>query len=157
MPIKFPFPPGLLLLAPALAPALGLGDMRRGWGLNQAFSADIEIVGASPDDLVQLRAGLPSREMFTRYGVDRPGFLSSLTFKVAKDAAGRPTIHVSSPDAITEPFVTFLVEVSWPRGHLIREYTALLDPPVFDQKPAPAAPIAAPATGETTSAAAGAV
>ena len=57
MTIKFRLMLGLLLLAPAMAHALGLGDMRLGSGLNQAFSADIEIVGASPDDLVQLRAG----------------------------------------------------------------------------------------------------
>ncbi len=157
MTIKLRLTLGLLLLAPALAQALGLGDMRQGSGLNQAFSADIEIVGASPDDLVQLRAGLPTREMFTRYGVDRPGFLSALNFKVSKDAAGRAVIHVSSAETMTEPFLTFLVEVSWPRGHLIREYTALLDPPVFDQKPSAPAPIAAPATGESTSAATGAV
>ena len=157
MTIKFRLALGLLLLAPALAHALGLGDMRQGSSLNQAFSADIEIVGASSEDLLQLRAGLPSREVFTRYGVDRPGFLSTMQFRIGKDAAGRATIHVSTPDAITEPFVTFLVEVTWPRGHLIREYTALLDPPVFEEKPAPAAPMAAPVTGETTSAATGAV
>ncbi len=157
MTIKCRLSLGLLLLAPAMAHALGLGDLRLGSGLNQAFSADIEIVGASAEDLLQLRAGLPAREVFTRYGVDRPGFLSSLTFAVNKGAGGHATLHVSSRDAITEPFVTFLVEVTWPRGHLIREYTALLDPPVFENKATPPAPVAAPATGESTSAAAGAV
>jgi pilus assembly protein FimV len=148
---------GLLLLAPALAHALGLGDMRLGSGLNQPMSADIEIVGASPEDLLQLRAGLPAREMFTRYGVDRPAYLSGFTFTIGKDSGGRAILKVRSGDPVTEPFVTFLVEVTWPRGHLIREYTALLDPPVFENKQAPAAPVAAPQTGETTSAAAGAV
>src|SRR5450631_999123 len=112
MTIKFRLMLGLLLLAPAIAHALGLGDMRLASGLNQAFAADIEIVGASSEDLLQLRAGLPAREVFTRYGVDRPGFLSTLSFQVSKDASGHPAIHVSSPDAITEPFVTFLVEVT---------------------------------------------
>ncbi len=157
MTIKFRLTLGLLLLAPAMAHALGLGDMRLGSSLNQAFSADIEIVGASSEDVLQLRASLPAREVFTRYGVDRPGFLSTMVFRVGKDASGHTSIHVSTPDAVTEPFVTFLVEVTWPRGHLIREYTALLDPPVFEQKPAAPAPMAAPVTGETTSAASGAV
>jgi len=154
---KFRLALGLLLLAPALAHALGLGDMRLASGLNQPLSADIEIVGASAEDLLQLRAGLPAREMFTRYGVDRPMFLSGFTFTVGKDASGRAVLKVRSSDPVTEPFVTFLVEVTWPRGHLIREYTALLDPPVFENKQAPAAPVAAPAAGATTSATAGAV
>ncbi len=34
-------------------------------------------------------------------------------------------------DSIPEPFVTFLVEVNWARGRLMREYTVLLDPPVY--------------------------
>ena len=31
----------------------------------------------------------------------------------------------------TEPFATLLVEAHWARGRLVREYTVLLDPPVF--------------------------
>jgi FimV-like protein len=46
---------------------------------------------------------------------------------------------------VTEPFVTLLVEASWPRGRLLREYTVLLDPPVFAPGPATAeAPVATP-------------
>jgi pilus assembly protein FimV len=46
---------------------------------------------------------------------------------------------------VTEPFVTLLVEASWPRGRLLREYTVLLDPPVFSPAPAASeAPVAAP-------------
>src|SRR6516164_7944959 len=119
---------GLVLLAPAMAHALGLGEMRLASGLNQPISADIEIVGATGDELQVIRAGLPSREMFARYGVDRPPYLSGFSFTVTKDGSGRPIIKVRSNESVTEPFVTFLVEVTWPRGHLIREYTALLDP-----------------------------
>ncbi|MBT8422439.1 MAG: hypothetical protein KJP03_04930, partial [Gammaproteobacteria bacterium] len=39
-----------------------------------------------------------------------------------------------------EPFVTFLVEAEWRRGTLLREYTVLLDPPVFLPTPETAAP-----------------
>ena len=51
-------------------------------------------------------------------------------------------VEVRSPSPITEPFVTFLVEASWARGRLLREYTVILDPPTFTppaaQQPAPA-------------------
>ncbi len=36
-----------------------------------------------------------------------------------------------SRDAISEPFVSFLIDVNWPRGRLLREYTVLLDPPAL--------------------------
>jgi pilus assembly protein FimV len=148
---------GLLLLAPQLAHALGLGDVRLGSSLNQPLAADIDLVGATPDELAQLRLGLPSRDVFARYGIDRPAYLSGLSFTVGKDASGRAVIQVRSSEPMTEPFVSFLVEANWPSGHLIREYTVLLDPPVFEAKAPPPAPIVAARTGESAAAAAGAI
>ena len=92
MSTKFRLSLGLLTLAPALANALGLGDIRLGSALNQPMAADIEIVGATAEELTQLRATLPARDIFVRYGVDRPQFLSALSFTIAKDTAGRPAI-----------------------------------------------------------------
>ncbi len=53
-----------------------------------------------------------------------------------------------STDAIPEPFVTFLVEVNWARGRLMREYTVLLDPPVYTpgENASTTAPVTAPST-----------
>ena len=136
---------GLLLAAPGLANAVGLGDIHLGSALNQPLSADIDLLGATTEELTQLRAGVASRDIFTRYGIDHPAFLTGFTFKVTKDAAGHNVLSVRSSDAISEPFVTFLVELSWPRGHLIREYTVLLDPPVYAPAARAAAePVAAP-------------
>src|ERR1019366_9724913 len=95
------------------------------------MNAEIDLLAATPDELTALRAALASREAFTRYGIDKPPFLSSLTFKVGKGKDGRDVLLVRSVDAIPEPFVTFLVEVNWARGRLMREYTVLLDPPVY--------------------------
>jgi pilus assembly protein FimV len=148
---------GLLMATPGMAYALGLGDIKLGSALNQPLVAEIELVGATPEELAQLRAGLASRESFDRYGIDRPQYLSSLQFRVVRDPAGRNVLEVRSSESITEPFLTFLVEVNWPRGRLIREYTVLLDPPVFEQKATPAPAIAAPRTGSTAAPAAGAV
>ncbi len=148
---------GLLLAAPAAAHAVGLGDIHLGSGLNQPLTADIELLGATPEELTQLRAAVASREIFARYGIDRPAFLSGLTFKVARDGAGRNVLSVHSADAVGEPFVTFLVELSWPRGHLIREYTVLLDPPVFESTPTAAPAMAAPVSGASSAPASGTI
>lgn len=121
----------VLLLFPGSAFALGLGEVKLNSALNQPLNAEIALVAAAPDEVESLRASLASRETFARYGLDRPAFLSNLSLKAGKSASGEPVIVLRSNEAITEPFVTVLVEVSWNRGRLLREYTLLLDPPVF--------------------------
>jgi pilus assembly protein FimV len=136
--------------------ALGLGEIHLNSALNEPMNAEIELIAASPDELAALRATLAPRDAFTRYGIDRPPFLSTLTFKVAKSKDGRDILLVRSTDAIPEPFVTFLVEVNWARGRLMREYTVLLDPPVYTpgENASSSAPVTAPTTAATAPAAA---
>jgi pilus assembly protein FimV len=133
---------------PSMAWALGLGEIHLNSALNEPMNAEIDLIAAAPDELTALRATLANREAFTRYGIDRPPFLSTLTFKVGKGKDGRDALLVHSTDAIPEPFVTFLVEVNWARGRLMREYTVLLDPPVYT--PGETASSAAPVTAPTS-------
>jgi pilus assembly protein FimV len=120
-----------LLAAPAGAWALGLGDIELKSALNQPFQAEIQLVSATPEEVADLQVSLAARDTFDRYGLDRPSFLSGLQFRVSKDSAGRDVIRVTSTQPIAEPFVTMLVQATWPRGRLLREYTVLLDPPVL--------------------------
>ena len=139
----------LVLLLPSATLALGLGDIHLKSALNAPLDADIDVVGASPDELSGLKASLASRETFGRYGLDYPSFLSGVTLEAQKTADGRTVIHMRSADAINEPIASVLVEVNWARGHLVREYTVLLDPPVFSGEAGNAAAVAAPVTGDS--------
>jgi pilus assembly protein FimV len=136
------------LLSPSLSWGLGLGEIHLNSSLNEPMNAEIDLIAAGPDELNVLRANLAPKEAFTRYGIDRPPFLSTLTFKVGKSKDGRDVLLVRSTDSIPEPFVTFLVEVNWARGRLMREYTVLLDPPVYTpgERASSAAPVAAATT-----------
>jgi len=109
---------------------LGLGEIEVNSALNQKLNADIEILSAAPEDTETIIVKLASRKEFQRAGLDRPYELSDLRFKpvIINDV---PHIIVTSSSPIREPFLNFLVEVDWPNGHLLREYTVLLDPPVF--------------------------
>ena len=135
-----------MLLAPAVALPLGLGEIRLGSALNEPLSAEIDLIAATPEEVGALQAQLATRELFQRYGLDRPAYLDSLEFRVGRGQDGRSVLLVRSREAISEPFVSFLVDVSWPRGRLLREYTVLLDPPVYAPQADQAAPaaIAAP-------------
>ena len=126
-----------LLAAPAGAWALGLGQLELQSALNQPFRAEIEL-SANADELQGLKVGLASADTFARQNLDRPAFLNSLEFRIVTSRAGRSVVQISSRESIAEPFVTLLVEATWPRGRLAREYTVLLDPPVL--LPAPTTP-----------------
>jgi pilus assembly protein FimV len=130
--------------APAIALGLGLGDIRLHSALNQPLDAEIDLLAATDDEINSIKVRLASPDQFDRYGIDRIAALASLKFDVVKRANGRAYVHITSDQALREPFLTFLVEASWPRGRLLREYTVLLDPPVL--APAPQAATEEPTT-----------
>lgn len=121
----------LALGYPQGAPALALGDLKVRSSLNEPFDAEIELLSVRGDDLADLKAKLASPEEFLRAGVDRPYILSRLRFKVEERPGGKAVLKVSSRQPVKEPFLNFLLEMNWPQGRLVREYTALLDPPVY--------------------------
>jgi pilus assembly protein FimV len=148
-----------LLACPTALFALGLGDIRLNSALNEPLDAEIELVGAAPDELTSLRATLANPEAFARYGLDRSAFLSKIEFKVGQGRDGRPALLVRSRESVPDPFLTLLVDVNWSRGRLLREYTMLLDPPVYTPgaEQAASAPVSAPQAGETESSRSGSV
>jgi pilus assembly protein FimV len=139
----------MALSMPGAANALGLGDIHVDSGLNERLAAEIDIVGATATELTELQAAVANRETFLHYGADRPGFLSSTTFKVTQDSQGRPVLAVRSSESFTEPVVNFLVDLHWRNGEMIRQYTLLLDPPGFAAS-MPAAPSIPAATAAPT-------
>lgn len=129
----------LAALLPGRANTLGLGELELNSALNQELDAEIEVLSAAPEDAEQMLIRLASREAFARAGIDRPYLLQQLKFEiVTRD--GKPFIKVSTKSPIREPFLSFLVEIDWPEGHLLREYTVLLDPPVYSGVTAGASP-----------------
>ena len=107
-------------------------DIQLKSALNQPLDAQIEILGATPQDLRDLHADhrRPRHVQPLWSRLSRRCWAAS-TFSVEKGADGRDVLRVTSPQPVTEPFLTFLVEADWARGRLLREYTVLLDPPVF--------------------------
>ncbi len=125
--------------------ALGLGEVRLDSALNEPLRAEIELLSATPEELDGLTVALASAETFERYGLDRPAYLQNISFEIVR--SGGPTgnfVRLRSPSPMTEPFLTFLVEATWSRGRLLREYTVLLDPPTFAPPVAAQPPVQAP-------------
>ena len=117
------------LLASNAALALSLGQIQPQSRLNQGFKADIEVFGVSATELPAIQVSLASAEAFAKAGVARPLWLTRLKFRAEPRDNGTAVIRVSSREAVQEPYVDFLIEVNWPRGKLLRQYSVLLDPP----------------------------
>lgn len=124
------------------AHGLGLGDIDANSVLNQNFNADIRLLSAKDDELDSLKVRLASPEAFAKAGVERPFYLSMLRFAPRKGSDGNLYVKVTSDFPIREPYLNFLIELNWPNGRLVREYTVLLDPPTTVRRAPP--PIAAP-------------
>ncbi|MBI5614853.1 MAG: hypothetical protein HY943_01050 [Gammaproteobacteria bacterium] len=133
-----------LLLSPAVL-ALGLGALKTSSALNQRFDGRIDILGATNEDVDTLNARLADTQQFDRAGIQRDAILLDLKFEIVSPESGKDYIRITSREPIREPFLNFLLELNWANGRVVREYTVLLDPPLYDANRRAAAPSRAPA------------
>ncbi|WP_243708169.1 FimV/HubP family polar landmark protein [Luteimonas arsenica] len=137
-----------LVLFAGQALALGLGRIEVKSRAGQPLLAEIQVISSDPAELDELRARLASPETFRRIGLDAPdAVVAGLEFTVALDVRGNPVIRVTTREPVTQPSLTFLVEVDWGQGRLVREYSALVDAPqtvASGAQPVIEAPTAAP-------------
>ncbi|MCK9691672.1 FimV/HubP family polar landmark protein [Pseudomonas syringae] len=116
-----------LLTCSTLASALGLGEITLHSALNQPLNAEIQLLetgGLSNEDVI---ARLASPEAFAKAGIERVFFLNDLRFTPVL-RGDRGVIRVVSSKPVTEPYLSFLVQLARPNGDLLHEYTVLLDP-----------------------------
>ena len=133
----------LCCLASRLVFALGLGPLEATSALNEPFKGRIEVLGAKAEDFDTLTVALAGEDQFRRAGIDRVPALFNLRFSVADTTDGKDYISITSREPIREPFLNFLLEMNWGNGRLLREYTVLLDPPLYDpnRRQAAASPV----------------
>ena len=126
-----------------MAQALQLGEMTLKSKLNQPLSVEIELRDVGGLTAAEITPSLASAQAFVDAGVDRQAFLDDLTFTPVINPEGRSVVRVTSSKPLPDSYVRFLLQVQWPNGRLMRDYSVLLDPAKFDQ---PAPPAGAPAS-----------
>ncbi|QAY92735.1 FimV/HubP family polar landmark protein [Pseudomonas sp. ACM7] len=143
-------------LSSGMAHALGLGELTLKSTLNQPLVAEIELLDVKDLTAAEVVPSLASPADFAKAGVDRQAFLNDLTFTPVLNASGKSILRVTSSKPLSEPMVKFLVQVMWPNGRLLRDYSVLLDPSKFSPQtadaaaqPAPTQTVTAPVTGGT--------
>ncbi len=119
--------------------AVGLGGINVASALGQPLKAEIDLMEVGKSEKSSLVVHLASIDSYKTAGLDYP-YGNKFKFEIQTRANGDPYINVSSAQPINDPFVSLLVELSWPAGKLSREYTFLLDPVDYvPVQPAPAA------------------
>ncbi|MGR8935269.1 MAG: FimV/HubP family polar landmark protein [Gammaproteobacteria bacterium] len=125
----------LSLLAPAGAYSLGVGDIKLHSALNQKLNADIALSLGAGENIADIRVKLAPIEKFDQAGIPWSHFLTKIKFEPVVRRNGSIVIKLTTQEAIAEPFLDFLLEVSSPEGSQYREFTVLIDPPASYEHP----------------------
>ena len=135
---------GLMLMASFPAFAAGLGKLTVTSTLGQPFRGEIDLLAVDKKDLGSIHARFASFEAFKEAKIERAPVLSAMRFSVEQKKNGDPYLKITSSKPVDEPFLDMLIELDWPAGRLVREYTILLDPPGYGEQQTAVAPVVKP-------------
>lgn len=113
----------LLAVHPAVH-ALAISDVQLNSGLNQALDATVEIRSATPQELDSLN--LSVSRLANRAGSDY--HWPDIKVELVRPEKGNSYLKITSKDAVREPILNFLLELSWATGRIKREYSLLINP-----------------------------
>lgn len=123
------------LLLPALAHATGLGRLTVNSALGQPFKAEVDLVAVEKEEKASLIVRLAPQEIFRQVNVDYLPLLSTFKASIESHSDGSPYIRIISPQPVSEPLLNILIQLNWPSGRVLREYTVVLAPPEIDAHP----------------------
>ena len=129
---------GLLVATPMAVDAAGLGKLKVISALGQPLRAEIDLISIPKDEIDLVTARIAPVEAYKQARIERQEGVSAVRFAVVKHPNGEPYLKLTSVQAFNEPFLQLLIQLDWPTGRLLREYTILLDPPGFEAGIAPA-------------------
>ncbi|MFJ4066485.1 FimV/HubP family polar landmark protein [Pseudomonas sp. NPDC089996] len=136
-------------LTSGMANALGLGELTLKSAQNQPLDAEIELLDVRDLTAAEVAPSLAPPEEFSKAGVAFPTYLEDLTFTPVINPNGKSVLRVTSSQPLPGTVVKFLVQVMWPQGRLLRDYSVLLDQ-AKAQGQQPAAANVNPATSSYT-------
>ncbi|AIR91544.1 FimV/HubP family polar landmark protein [Pseudomonas cremoricolorata] len=121
------------VLSSGMANALVLGELTVNSAQNQPLDAEIELLDVRDLTAEQVAPSLAPAEEFSKAGAAYPAYLQDLTFTPVIIPNGRSLLRVTSSRPVSAPLVRVLVQVMWPQGRLLRDYSLRLDRPEAQQ------------------------
>ena len=126
---KLILPASMLIASQSFA--LGLGGLQINSALDEVLNGEIPFVIDNAEKIESIEVAVASFSDYEKVGLDKSYVPSNIKVDVV-DKNGQKYVQVSSIGPVSEPIVTLLLVVDWANGHLLREYTILLDPPMFN-------------------------
>ncbi|MDN7141209.1 FimV family protein [Pseudomonas sp. JQ170] len=114
-------------LSSGMAHALGLGELTLKSAQNQPLDAEIELLDVRDLTAAEMAPSLAPPEEFAKAGIERQAYLNDLTFTPVINPNGKSVLRVTSSQPLPAPMVKFIVQVMWPSGRLLRDYSVLVN------------------------------
>ena len=124
---------GMGVMLPGLSHALAVRDIQTKSALGQPLRVEVELSDLGDLTSEDIKVTLATQEDFARLGIERDFFLTDLRFEVVVNASGRSYIRVNSSKRVIEPFLDFIIRITWPGNMRLQELPILLDPPTMAQ------------------------
>ena len=137
--------------------ALALGPITVQSALGEPLRAEIDLPQITPAEAESLRAVTAAPETFRAQGLEYSSTANKVRMQLHRHPDGRTVLRLTGDTPVQDPFVDFVVDARWSKGHITRSYTMLFDPPASRRAPATvAAPaqMAAPASSSSAAASA---
>ena len=118
----------LLGFMPCSLLAVGLGQVKITSKINERLRAQIPILAIGNVPVADFKVNLADTEQGKVVGFEQNYLANNIKLTVTKDEHDNPIILLTSDARVNEPYMRFLLNVSWPNGQYLRAYTLLLDP-----------------------------
>jgi pilus assembly protein FimV len=119
---------GLLFSMATSAYGLGLGNLDLQSRLNERFSANIPVIVPAEVDATEITVQLAANSQFERAGLKKTDTVTKLQFSPERKADGQMIIAITTTSRVTEPMVSFVLEVQQGSTRTLRTYNAMLEP-----------------------------
>lgn len=121
---------GMGVMLPGFTHALAVRDIQTKSSLGQPLRVEVELSDLGDLTSEDIKIGLATQEDFDRLGIERSFFLAELRFEVVVNAGSRSYIKITSAKRVSEPFLDFVIRITWPGNTRLQELPILLDPPM---------------------------
>ena len=122
-----------LVVASSGAHAAGLGRLTVRSELGQPLNAEVEVPAVGRDEAPSLQVRLASQAAFKQSNLEFNPSLTQLRFEVITKDDGSYAVHITSAQAISEPYLDLLLELTWSSGRVLREYCLLYTSDAADE------------------------
>jgi pilus assembly protein FimV len=140
-------------LASGNAAAVGLGDLSLHSYLGKPLQAEVALSHMGDLSVDQLKVQIGTESEYSALGVEYSYQHSQLRIEPFTKN-GQTYVRITSSEPVSEPYLNFVLNLRWPSGQVMREFTVLLDPAPLGGAAASHADIRENASAATTAAAA---